>query len=61
MAKTKETPCKFYICEHECTKGRDAEHSGYCQKCDKYRPRARVRHLNRKKQELQKLREKEIY
>lgn len=60
MAKLRETPCKFYICEHECEKGRDAEHNGYCQKCGKYRPRARVRHLNRKKQKLQKIREKEM-
>lgn len=58
--KDRQTPCKFYICEHECEKGRDAEHKNYCQKCDKYRPRARVRHLNRKKQKLQKIREKEM-
>lgn len=60
MAKDRETPCKSYVCEGECKKGRNAEHKGYCQKCDKYVPRAKVRHLNRKKQELEKIRKKEM-
>lgn len=60
MAKDRETPCKSYVCEGECKKGRTAEHKGYCQKCDKYVPRAKVRHLNRKKQELEKIRKKEM-
>lgn len=42
-------------------KGREANHSGYCQRCDKYRPRARERHLNKKKQELEKIRKNERY
>lgn len=49
MAKDREIPCLYYICMGECKKGRDANHWHYCQKCDKYRPRARVRHLNKKK------------
>lgn len=61
MSKDRETPCKFYVCAGECTKGREAEHTGYCQHCNKYVPRARVRHLNRKKQKLQQIREKEVY
>ncbi len=60
MAKDRLTPCKFYVCEHDCSKGREAEHNGYCQRCDKYRPRAKVRYLNRKKQKLQKIKEKEF-
>lgn len=60
MAKDRLTPCKSYICEGECKKGRDAEHNGYCQKCGKYVPRARERHLNKKKQELEKIRKKEM-
>lgn len=60
MAKDRETPCKSYVCEGECKKGRNAEHKGYCQKCDKYVPRAKVRYLNRKKQELEKIRKKEM-
>lgn len=61
MSKDRETPCKFYVCAGECTKGREAEHNGYCQHCSKYVPRARVRHLNKKKEKLQKIREKEVY
>lgn len=48
--KYRETPCKYYICLGECKKGRAAEHKGYCQHCDKYYPRAKVRHINKKKQ-----------
>lgn len=59
MAKDRETPCKYYICAGECKKGREANHSGYCQKCDKYYPRARIRHLNMKKQKLDKIRRTE--
>ena len=53
--KTRETPCLYYICKGQCSKGRDAEHTGYCQHCDKYKPRVRERHLNKKKQYLDKL------
>ena len=60
MARDRETICKFYVCEHECEKGRDAEHNGYCQRCDKYEPRAHIKHLNQKKQKLNKIREREF-
>lgn len=49
MATYRETPCKFYIAHLQCQKGRKAEHTGYCQRCGKYVPRARVRHVNKKK------------
>ena len=58
MAHDRITPCKYYISKGVCSKGREAEHNGYCQKCDKYYPRAKVRHLNVKKQKLQKERMK---
>lgn len=59
--KDRIEPCKFYICaNHPCQKDREADHSGYCQKCDKYVPRARKRHLNKKKQKLDKIRRKEF-
>ena len=61
MAKDRITPCKYYVCAGTCKKGREAEHNGYCQRCDKYCPRARVRHLNEKKQKLDKLRKKDVY
>ena len=60
MAKDRETPCKLYVCEGECKKGRTAEHKGYCQKCGKYVPRVKDRHINRKKQKLEKIRKKEM-
>ena len=61
MAKDRETPCKNYEFEGgECKKGRTAEHRGYCQRCDKYEPRAKVHHLNRKKQKLDKIRRGEM-
>ena len=56
IMKDRETPCLYYICKGNCKKGREAEHTGYCQRCDKYKPRVRERHLNRKKQYLDKLR-----
>lgn len=59
MAKDRIEPCKFYINAGSCEKNRDADHFGYCQKCDKYFPRVKKRHLNQKKQKLQKLREKD--
>ena len=61
MAKDRETPCLYYICMGECKKGRDANHWHYCQKCDKYKPRSRVRHLNKTKEKLEKIRKNERY
>lgn len=49
LMRDRQTPCINYVCLGECKKGRDAEHNGYCQHCDKYYPRAKVRHLNKKK------------
>lgn len=60
MAKDRLTPCLFYICKGECKKNREAEHGGYCQKCDKYKPRVREHHVNKKKQKLEKIRKKEL-
>ena len=59
LAKDRITPCLYYICAGKCKKGRDAEHNRYCQKCDKYKPRVRERHLNIKKQKLDKIRRNE--
>jgi hypothetical protein len=49
----------YYKALGECAKGRDANHHGYCQKCDKYYPRAKVHHINRKRLEINKIKEKE--
>ena len=60
MSKDRQTPCKFYLFEGgECEKKRTGEHNGYCQKCDKYEPRARVKHLNQKKEKLNKIKQNE--
>lgn len=61
MAKLRETVCIHYISTGKCEKGREACHKGYCQTCDKYYPRAKVRHLNVKKQKLEKIRKNEKY
>lgn len=61
MAKDRLTPCISYVCKGQCEKGREADHNGYCQKCDKYAPRARVLHLNRKKEKIAKERSSERY
>lgn len=61
MAHYRETPCKYYVAFNECTKGREACHSGYCQRCDKYYPRAKVRQINKKKQYNEKIKRKEAY
>lgn len=61
MAKDRETPCLYYVCAGLCKKGRKADHGGYCQHCNKYFPRARVRHLNKKKAELDRIKRNERY
>ena len=53
--KERITPCKHYICEGECSKGREGSHKNYCQRCKLYEARARVKHINLKKQKLDKI------
>lgn len=60
MAKDRITLCLYYVCAGECSKGREANHNGYCQKCDKYKPRAKEKHVNLKKQKLDKIRRMEM-
>lgn len=60
MSKDRQTPCLHYVCAGECKKGRTAEHTGYCQRCDKYEPRAKVKHVNMKKEKLNKIKQKEM-
>lgn len=52
MAKYREQPCLYYVCKGKCKKGREAEHKGYCQKCSWYKPRAKVKTVNRKKEKI---------
>ena len=61
VAHDRIEPCKFYICKGCCTKGRNANQSGYCQKCNKYVPRIRRKHLNLKKQKIENIRKNEKF
>ena len=49
MAKYREIPCKYYIALGQCKKDREACHKTYCQHCNKYERRAKVRSVNKKK------------
>lgn len=61
MARDRLTPCISYVCKGECSRGREADHAGYCQHCDKYEPRARVKYKNLKKEKVNKERKSERY
>ena len=56
MSTFREVPCIYYIAYGNCSKGRSASHNRYCQHCGKYKPRARVRNVNRKKAYNEKIR-----
>ena len=38
MAKDREIACKYYICEGNCSEGREGTFRNQCQRCDKYDP-----------------------
>lgn len=55
MATYREAPCQFYICIHDCKKGKKAEHDGMCQRCREYRARKGFRCVgNKKKRDMYK-------
>ena len=55
MAKFREAPCKYYLNEGNCSKGRVGTYRTYCQKCSKYDPRkGYVCKPNKKKEEKYK-------
>jgi len=49
MAIYREAVCMYYVALGQCKKGREACHEHYCQKCDKYYPRAKPIQTNREK------------
>lgn len=52
MARFREAPCKHYMSEGECKKGRAGEYKTYCQHCDKYEARkGYVEKPNKKKED----------
>ena len=61
MSKDREVPCIYYESHGTCKKGRDASHKGYCQKCDKYYPRAKIKQVNKKRVKLEKITKKDGY
>ena len=62
MATDRQTPCLYYVCAGFCTKGRKADHAHYCQHCNKYQPRAKVRYKNQKERKsLRKSEKNERY
>ena len=61
MSKDRIEVCKFYVCaNHTCEKGREANLK-YCNHCDKYEPRAHIKHPNIKKAKLEKIKKNEKY
>ena len=60
MAHDRVTPCKYYICKGQCSKGRVSDHTGYCQKCNKYEPRCKAKRINQKKKKLENIRKIEF-
>ena len=38
MAKDREIACEFYVCEGECTKGKEGTFRKACQTCQVYKP-----------------------
>lgn len=51
MAKFREAPCKYYLNEGNCSKGRDGTYRYYCQKCNKYEARVGYKTKPNKKKE----------
>lgn len=55
MAKYREAPCQFYICMHDCKKGKDAEHNGTCQHCREYLARKGFQYTVNKKKKAKEM------
>lgn len=60
--KDRLIPCKFYICAHNCKKGKDAEVNTTCQHCPFYqKDKTRLPFkTNDKKKKLEKARKKDM-
>lgn len=61
MAKTREIVCEYYICEGNCSKGREGTFNKCCQTCNKYRkkPGAAPRRVDNRNKKLNKIDKKE--
>lgn len=60
--KDREIVCQFYICEHECSKGREGTFRKACQHCTKYRPKRGTRpaRVDKRRQKMDKMLKKGI-
>ena len=54
MSRYRIEPCVGYVCKGNCSKGRIADHRGYCQKCSLYEKRVKLKHKNLKKEKILK-------
>lgn len=63
MAKDRERQCEFYICEGQCSKGREGTFLKQCQICNKYRAKAGVapRRTDNRRKKAEKIMRKERY
>lgn len=61
MSRTREIACKFYICENNCSKGREGTFKKKCQTCDKYvpLPGGKPNRTDRRRQKMEKIIKKE--
>ena len=62
MARTRERQCEFYICEGQCSKGREGTFLKQCQTCNKYRAKAGAapRRNDNRKQKMNKIQKREM-
>ena len=62
MAKTRERQCEFYICEGQCSKGREGTFLKQCQICNRYRAKAGAapRRTDNRKQKMDKIQKREM-
>ena len=62
MARTRERQCEFYICEGQCSKGREGTFLKQCQTCNQYRVKAGAvpRRTDNRKQKMNKIQKREM-
>ena len=62
MAKTRERQCEFYICEGQCSKGREGTFLKKYQTCNQYRANAGAapRRTDNRKQKMNKIQKREM-
>lgn len=63
MAKERTIICKFYECEHNCARGRDAVWKSTCQICPFYvkKPGAKSSVVDKHREKLEKIRKKDLW